>query len=105
MPHALIVGGSMAGLCAGLFLRQRGWSVDIYERSPEELTSRGAGIVSHPELLALLAEAGADTNTEFGVPIQDRRVVDRNGEVVAQFNYPQIATSWTRLLHMLGDIF
>ena len=38
--RALIVGGSMAGLCAGLFLRQRGWGVDIYERSSEELTSR-----------------------------------------------------------------
>jgi 2-polyprenyl-6-methoxyphenol hydroxylase-like FAD-dependent oxidoreductase len=104
-PRALIVGGSMAGLSAGLFLKKRGWSVDIYERSPEELTSRGAGIVSHPELLALLAEAGAKTNTEFGVPIQGRRVVDGNGGVVAQFAYPQIATSWTRLLHMLGDIF
>ena len=95
----------MAGLCAGLFLKQRGWSVDIYERSSEELTSRGAGIVSHPELLALLAQAGAQTDTEFGVPIEDRRVVDREGKIVAQFTYPQIATSWTRLLHMLGDIF
>jgi 2-polyprenyl-6-methoxyphenol hydroxylase-like FAD-dependent oxidoreductase len=104
-PRALIVGGSMAGLSAGLFLRQRGWSVDIYERSSEELTSRGAGIVSHPELLALLAQAGAQTDTEFGVPIEDRRVVDREGKIVAQFTYPQIATSWTRLLHMLGDIF
>jgi 2-polyprenyl-6-methoxyphenol hydroxylase-like FAD-dependent oxidoreductase len=106
MPRrALIVGGSMAGLSAGLFLRQRGWKVDIYERSSEELTSRGAGIVSHPELLALLAEAGAQTDTEFGVPIEDRRVVDRDGKIVAQFTYPQTATSWTRLLHMLGDIF
>jgi 2-polyprenyl-6-methoxyphenol hydroxylase-like FAD-dependent oxidoreductase len=106
MPrHALIVGGSMAGLCAGLFLKQRGWGVDIFERSSEELTSRGAGIVSHPELLALLSEAGARTDTEFGVPIKDRRVIDRNGEVIARFRYPQIATSWTRLLHMLGDIF
>jgi 2-polyprenyl-6-methoxyphenol hydroxylase-like FAD-dependent oxidoreductase len=103
--RALIVGGSMAGLCAGLFLRKRGWGVDIYERSLEELTSRGAGIVSHPELLALLAEAGADTGTEFGVPIEDRRVVDRDGKRVARFRYPQIATSWTRLLHMLGDAF
>src|SRR6188472_2974593 len=77
--RALIVGGSMAGLCAGL--------------------------VSHPELLALLAEAGADTGTEFGVPIEDRRVVDRDGKRVARFRYPQIATSWTRLLHMLGDAF
>jgi 2-polyprenyl-6-methoxyphenol hydroxylase-like FAD-dependent oxidoreductase len=106
MPRrALIVGGSMAGLCAGLFLKQRGWSVDIYERSSEELMSRGAGIVSHPELLALLSEAGARTDTEFGIPIADRRVVDRDGEVIARFHYPQIATSWTRLLHMLGDIF
>jgi 2-polyprenyl-6-methoxyphenol hydroxylase-like FAD-dependent oxidoreductase len=105
MPRALIVGGSMAGLCAGLFLKQRGWSVDIYERSSEQLTSRGAGIVSHPELLALLSEAGARTDTEFGIPIADRRVVGRDGEIIARFHYPQIATSWTRLLHMLGDVF
>jgi 2-polyprenyl-6-methoxyphenol hydroxylase-like FAD-dependent oxidoreductase len=106
MPRrALIIGGSMAGLCAGLFLRQRGWSVDIYERSPEELTSRGAGIVSHPELLALLSEGGARTDTEFGIPIGDRRVIDRDGRIIARFDYPQIATSWTRLLHMLGDEF
>ncbi|MBV9065508.1 MAG: FAD-dependent monooxygenase [Methylobacteriaceae bacterium] len=106
MPrHALIIGGSMAGLCAGLFLRQRGWSVDIFERSSEELTSRGAGIVSHPELLALLSEAGARTDTDFGIPIEDRCVVDRDGNLVARFEYPQIATSWTRLLHMLGDLF
>jgi 2-polyprenyl-6-methoxyphenol hydroxylase-like FAD-dependent oxidoreductase len=95
----------MAGLCAGLFLRRRGWSVDIYERSSEELTSRGAGIVSHPELLALLSEAGARTDTEFGIPIGNRRVVDRDGRIIARFHYPQIATSWTRLLHMLGDVF
>lgn len=95
----------MAGLCAALFLKQRGWSVDVYERSSDELTSRGAGIVSHPELLALLAEAGARTDAEFGIPIADRRVVNRDGEIIARFHYPQIATSWTRLLHMLGDIF
>jgi 2-polyprenyl-6-methoxyphenol hydroxylase-like FAD-dependent oxidoreductase len=105
MPRALIVGGSMAGLCAGLFLRQQGWETEIYERSSEELTSRGAGIVSHPELLALLHRAGADTSGEFGVPIGGRRVIDRNGTVIAQFDYPQVATSWTRLLHMLGDVF
>jgi 2-polyprenyl-6-methoxyphenol hydroxylase-like FAD-dependent oxidoreductase len=106
MPRrALIVGGSIGGLCAGLFLKQRGWSVDIYERSSEELTSRGAGIVSHPELLALLAEAGACTDTEFGIPVEERQVVDRNGTIVARFHYKQIATSWTRLLHMLGDVF
>jgi 2-polyprenyl-6-methoxyphenol hydroxylase-like FAD-dependent oxidoreductase len=95
----------MAGLCAGLFLKQRGWSVDIYERSSEELASRGAGIVSHPELLELLSDAGARTDMEFGIPIEDRRVVDRDGKIIARFCYPQIATSWTRLLHMLGDIF
>jgi 2-polyprenyl-6-methoxyphenol hydroxylase-like FAD-dependent oxidoreductase len=105
LRRALIVGGSVAGLCAGLFLKHRGWSVDIYERSSEELTSRGAGIVSHPELLALLSDAGARTDTEFGIPIEDRCVVDREGKVVARFHYPQIATSWTRLLHMLREVF
>ncbi|GAC1329021.1 MAG: FAD binding domain-containing protein [Beijerinckiaceae bacterium] len=95
----------MAGLFAGLFLKQRGWSVDVFERTTEALTSRGAGIVSHPQLLALLAAAGARTDTEFGVPIERRRALDAEGRVIAATSYPQIATSWTRLLHMLGDVF
>ena len=40
-PRALIIGGSMAGLFTALLLRKRGWRVDVFERSTDELASRG----------------------------------------------------------------
>ena len=57
--RALIIGGSMAGLFSALLLRRRGWRVDVYERATDELASRGAGIATHPALVAALSTAGA----------------------------------------------
>ena len=52
--YAVVVGGSIGGLFAAALLRRKGWDVDVYERSDVELNGRGAGIVSHPELLRIL---------------------------------------------------
>ena len=46
--RAIVIGGSMSGLFAGLQLRARGFAVDIYERVDSELSGRGAGIVAQP---------------------------------------------------------
>ena len=42
----------MAGLCAGLVLRDVGCAVEIFEKSPREMQERGAGLVVHEEVLA-----------------------------------------------------
>jgi 2-polyprenyl-6-methoxyphenol hydroxylase-like FAD-dependent oxidoreductase len=42
--RAVVIGGSIAGLFVGAFLRRIGWQVDIYERSSIELIGRGVGI-------------------------------------------------------------
>ena len=42
--RAIVIGGSIAGLFVGAFLRRIGWRVDIYERSSIELIGRGVGI-------------------------------------------------------------
>ena len=44
MARALIIGGSLGGLFAGLLLRQAGWDVTVFERSSGDLASRGVGI-------------------------------------------------------------
>jgi len=49
--RALIIGGSLGGLFAGNLLRQIGWDVEIFERSPHDLDSRGGGIVLQPEVV------------------------------------------------------
>jgi salicylate hydroxylase len=35
-PHAVVVGGSLPGLCAGLALGRSGWTVTIVERAAGE---------------------------------------------------------------------
>src|ERR687898_381127 len=57
--RVIVAGGSIAGLFAGALLHRSGFAVEVFERSGEALASRGAGIVSHPELFDALGQAGA----------------------------------------------
>ena len=95
--RAIIIGGSMAGLFAALHLRRAGWHVDVYERTTEPLSGRGAGILTHPELHAALAQFGIATEHGFGVSLRERAVLDAQGQTIATAAAPQIATSWTQV--------
>jgi 2-polyprenyl-6-methoxyphenol hydroxylase-like FAD-dependent oxidoreductase len=99
-PRAIIIGGSMSGLFSAAFLRQIGWQVDVYERSPVELVGRGAGITTHPELLEALEKSGAGTR-DLGVEVEKRIALDRHGRVIAEKPLPQILTSWDRLQRLM----
>src|SRR5215471_1953206 len=81
--RAVIIGGSMSGLFTAAFLRQIGWDVDVFERSPVELVGRGAGITSHPELLEALEASGAGTR-DLGVSVSKRIAIDRDGGVIGE---------------------
>ncbi|HEY7759285.1 MAG TPA: FAD binding domain-containing protein [Burkholderiales bacterium] len=96
-PRALVIGGSLGGLFAGLLLRRDGWHVEIFERVPEALAARGAGIATHPELLDILARCGARADDNVGVEVPRRMVLDASGRVVAERVMPQVFTSWGRL--------
>jgi 2-polyprenyl-6-methoxyphenol hydroxylase-like FAD-dependent oxidoreductase len=54
--RVIVIGGSLAGLFAGLLLRRQ-FTVDIFERADAGLAGRGAGIVTH----ALLGPALSPT--------------------------------------------
>jgi 2-polyprenyl-6-methoxyphenol hydroxylase-like FAD-dependent oxidoreductase len=95
----------MSGLLCALNLRQRGWQVDVFERTPVPLRGRGAGIMTHPELRAALSEIGIDCTDGFGIPVQRRLVLDADGSQVAQRLCPQTATSWNRLFELLSAAF
>lgn len=57
-PSAIVVGGSVAGLAAGLALRSLDWRVTILERSKGSLEDRGAGLgLDLPVLNAVLGRA------------------------------------------------
>ena len=98
--RALIVGG-MAGLFAGLYLRRRGWQVEVFERSAASLRGRGAGITTHPQMRSALTDLGIQSDLDFGFPVEQRLVLDRSGAVIARRTVPQISTSWNRLFDLL----
>jgi 2-polyprenyl-6-methoxyphenol hydroxylase-like FAD-dependent oxidoreductase len=100
--RAVIIGGSMSGLFAAAFLRRIGWDVDVFERSPVELVGRGAGITTHPELLAALEESGAGTG-DLGIEVEKRIAIDRAGRIIGERALPQILTSWDRLQRLLRE--
>lgn len=98
--RAIITGGSIGGLFVAAMLRQAGWDAQVYERAAKELSGRGAGIVTHDELLAILKALDIDCH-DLGVKVEDRLVFDRQGEVVRQMAFPQIVTSWDRIHQLL----
>jgi len=101
-PKALIVGGSMAGLFAGLLLRRAGWDVEIFERNKSQLYGRGAGIVTHDELFEVLKRTGVDSEkAKIGVSVVGRRVFARDGRIVEEMVLDQVLTSWGHLYNLL----
>jgi 2-polyprenyl-6-methoxyphenol hydroxylase-like FAD-dependent oxidoreductase len=102
--RALVVGGSMSGLLAGLLLRRAGWDVDVYERVETELSGRGAGIVAQPELIATLRSLGLDTR-DLGVEMTHRRIYEASGRLAGEIECPQTLTAWERVYRLLRDAF
>ncbi len=106
--RAVVIGGSIGGLFAGLFLRKIGWDVSIHERAGEELGSRGAGVATHDELHEALALA-TGPGGEIGVAVGGRIVLGRSGEVICEVARPQVLASWDRIWRRLrlaaGDAY
>jgi 2-polyprenyl-6-methoxyphenol hydroxylase-like FAD-dependent oxidoreductase len=104
MRRALVVGGSMSGLLAGLLLRRAGWDVEVFERVESELSGRGAGIVAQPDLIETLRRIGIDP-TDLGVAITTRKILDASGRFTAELECPQVLTAWERVYRALRDAF
>ncbi len=102
--RAIVIGGSLAGLFAGLLLRRQ-FAVDIYERADSELSGRGAGIVTHELLGEALDAAGIGWRQGLGVEVETRRFFDRDGRLKLEYPYRQTLTAWDRLYDMLRRAF
>jgi 2-polyprenyl-6-methoxyphenol hydroxylase-like FAD-dependent oxidoreductase len=92
--RAIIVGGSLGGLFAATTMLKIGWQVEVYERSPSTLDSRGGGIVLQPDVLAALSFGGVNHIDALGVPSLDRIYLDRNDRVIQRSYMPQTQASW-----------
>ena len=101
--RALIVGGSLAGLSAGLFLLRQGWDVQIYERSTDDMSDQGGGIVTQDSMWDALASVGLQARP--GVHLSRRVVYARDGSVVGEQPIEEIVTSWDALYRLLLGAF
>ncbi|WP_223488946.1 FAD binding domain-containing protein [Pseudomonas sp. A-RE-19] len=105
VPKALIIGGSLGGLFAATALRAIGWQVDVFERSPAVMDSRGGGIVLQTDVLQHFRYAGIKHTNALGVRSHDRLYLDRAGTVVHKEPMPQTQTSWNTLYNSLVSAF
>lgn len=103
--RAMVIGGSIGGLAAAIALARAGVAVEVYERSPTELAGRGAGINTHPELVAALDGLGVLAGAELGVASHHRRLLAPDGRVLDEFERVQVNTSWDRLQGLLRAAF
>ncbi|HEX7910515.1 MAG TPA: FAD binding domain-containing protein [Paraburkholderia sp.] len=94
-PRATIIGGSLSGLFTATALRAVGWDVKLFEQSPNELDSRGGGIVLQPDVLEAFRFGGVKLPAYPGVDSGDRIYLDQSDRIIEQFYMPQTQTSWS----------
>lgn len=101
MGRAVVVGGSLGGLNAALWLRDIGWDVEVLERSASPLEGRGAGIVLHPATARYLVDHGVADLTEISAPVDWLRYLGADATVLSQTPCRFRFTSWTTLYRAL----
>lgn len=94
--RAIVIGGSLGGLFTGIILRSLGWQVDIYERSAQDLDSRGGGIVLQPDVVEAFQRAGIGTQA-LGVVAHERYYLNSDGSIAQPMPIRQRLTSWNLL--------
>jgi 2-polyprenyl-6-methoxyphenol hydroxylase-like FAD-dependent oxidoreductase len=98
-----VAGGSIGGLCAGIALNGIGTDVQVFERQPGPMETRGAGIVVQDDLTSLLRQHNAPDLPTTGCRIRRYlRPGDGDGQVQPM---PQRFTSWDAIYKTLRATF
>lgn len=99
--EAIIAGGSVGGLATAHTLSKIGAEVTVFERSPNKIQTRGAGVVMQPEVEYLLEQIGSSA-AAVSVPLHERQRMDRRGNRQT-YSAPQLMTSWDALYRSLRE--
>ena len=99
-----VAGGSIGGLCAAVALRGMGCDVDVYERAPGPMSSRGAGIVVQDDLAHLLRQCSGAPELPTTSCLRRLYLVPEGGAGVAT-PMPQRFTSWDAIFRTLRSAF
>ena len=79
--RAVVIGGSLGGLSAALWLRDVGCDVEVFERTPVPLEDRGAGIVLNPATIRYFVDRRALDVREISATASWFRYIDLDGSV------------------------
>ncbi len=101
--RALVIGGSLGGLIAAHLLRATGWDAVVFERNAEELASRGVGLGTHPQLIAILKRAGVVFDDSMGIKVPKVVCLDRDGKIIVEQPTVRTMSGWARLYRALRD--
>jgi 2-polyprenyl-6-methoxyphenol hydroxylase-like FAD-dependent oxidoreductase len=101
--RALVIGGSLGGLLAAHLLRSTGWDAAVFERNDEELASRGVGLGTHPQLIAILKRAGIDFDESMGITPPRGVCFDGSGKIIIEQPMARTLSGWARLYGALRD--
>lgn len=104
---AAVIGGSIGGLTAALLLRDLGFDVHVYERTPSALDGRGSGIVLQPDTVRWFTERSAQSLDDLSTSTGYVQYLDRDGRVEfreeRRYDYTSWGTFYRALLADLGD--
>jgi 2,6-dihydroxypyridine 3-monooxygenase len=103
--RVVIAGGSLGGLHAALCLRDAGCDVQVFERSAQELASRGAGIVLQPATVRYFETHGLVRVEDISVPSTWLRYLDRDGSVLYEEASTFRFTAWNTLYRSFLEQF
>lgn len=103
---AIVVGGSIGGLTAALLLRDLGFTVDVYERTPGPLDGRGGGIVLQPDTVRWFTERSSQDLDDLHTATSHVQYLNRDGSIAhrepARWTYTSWGTFYRALLADFG---
>ena len=83
--------------------RSIGWDADVFERNAEELTGRGAGISTHPQLHDVTRRLGIPFDDSMGIRVNQVVFLDNTGRVYDRRDTVRVMSSWGRVFRSLRD--
>ncbi|MEU6269993.1 FAD binding domain-containing protein [Saccharopolyspora shandongensis] len=92
--RAAVIGGSIGGLTTALLLRDLGFEVDVFERTPTPLDGRGGGIVLQPDTVRWFAERSDQNPATLSTSTEYVQYLGPGNEIVHRDRRRWTYTSW-----------
>ncbi|WP_410581865.1 FAD-dependent monooxygenase [Amycolatopsis sp. lyj-108] len=92
--RAAVIGGSIGGLTTALLLRELGFVVDVYERTPTPLDGRGGGIVLQPDTVRWFTECSEQHPEALSTATEYVQYLGQGNEILHRERRRWTYTSW-----------